>query len=515
MITDTAPRSASGRRRRLFLLGLFVPLVLLVSACAASAAPAPDDTPAASLDRFYEQTLAPQSCERTTATDAVVIGECAHVTVPLDYDAPEGATAQVAIFRVAARGGEPIGSLLLNPGGPGYPGVGYAAEAALAWADSAITEQFDLVGFDPRGTGETIPAVDCYTDAEREADALSASNLSLPDTRPLVEACAQSVGGVEALAHLGTRDVARDMDVIRAVLGDEKLTFAGSSYGTRLGAVYGEMFPENVRALVLDGAMDPLTATLERRVDQWEGMQRAFENLAAFCIAQGNCALGDDVEGATTAYQNLVRPLLDAPVPAGDGRELTFVAANDGVVAGLYSSESWPVITLGLAQLAEGRGDYLLAMRDIYHERSADGVYGNAAEATMAINCLDEDRFTADGQTELVEAALAAGPFLDPGTPIEGVPDLCDGWPVEPTLGYPYATDIDGLPATLTVSVTGDALTPHSGGISLAQTLGGSLLTVGGEQHGALLEDGDCIRGAIEAYLIDLEAPAPDMTCRL
>jgi len=514
MVLDSPPRSTFPSRHRLGLLGAIVPVLLLLSACVAT--PTPPDESTASLERFYDQDLGLTDCETSGVGGAVVAGECGFVSVPIDYAAPDGDTAEIAVFRIPARGAEPIGSLFINPGGPGLAGIEYSADMATAWADNDVTANFDLVGFDPRGVGESRPAIDCYTDAEREADALTASQLSLPDTRPLVEACADSVGGVDVLAHLGTRDVARDLDIMRAAFGDDGLSYAGQSYGTRLGTVYAEMFPQNVRALVLDGAMDPYTATLERREVQWQGMQQGFESIAAFCIEQGDCPLGDSLENATAEYQNLVRPLIDAPIAVGDGRELTYVGASDGVVTGLYTSAAWPVIVAGLAELAQGRGDILLGMRDLYHERSStDGTYADSAEATVAIDCLDEDRFTPAGQAELVRAARDAAPFLDPGTPAEEVPDLCEGWPVEPNLGFPYATDIEGLAPTLVVSVTGDPVTPHAGAISLAETLGSSLLTVEGAQHGSLIAGNECIDEAVAAYLIDLETPAAGTLCRL
>lgn len=497
-------------------LGGSILLTLLIAACAPGD-PSPGPTsPAASLDAFYEQTLSLEACELPdTGTGTLVAGECGYIETPLDYDDVTGETVQVAVFRVAATG-DSQGSVLVNPGGPGFPGRGFAAALALAWSDGPVRENFDIVGFDPRGTGQTVPAFDCYTDAEREDNAVSASQLSLPDTRALVDACADSVGGVDALAHFGTRDVARDMDIMRAVLGDDALTYAGVSYGTRLGAVYAEMFPENVRALVLDGAMDPHRDTLDRRIDQWTALQRAFEEVATFCIVQtDDCALGDDIRTATEEYQRLVRPLVDTPVPAGNGRELDFVEASDGVVTALYSSAVWPYVVAGFAELREGRGDTLLALRDLYHERGADGAYSDGAEATLAINCLDEDRFTPEGHVELVESALEAAPFLDPGTPVQALPDLCDGWPVEPTLGYPYATGIEGLPEVLVVSVTGDALTPHSGGISLAETLGGRLLTVEGSLHGTLTLGDTCVDAAVAGYIVDSVVPEEGARCTL
>jgi pimeloyl-ACP methyl ester carboxylesterase len=495
------------------LLAAIVPVILLLSGCLAS----PTSQPGVdSLESFYEQELALEACETPARTAGVdVPGECGSVEVPLDYEHPGRGTAQIAVFRIPATGADAIGSLFINPGGPGLPGVGYSADVAHAWVDSPVTSRFDLVGFDPRGTGTSKPAIDCHTDGERDADVLAATLLSLPDTRPLVDACADSVGGVDVLAHLGTRDAARDLDILRAVFGDDGLSYVGQSYGTRLGAVYAEMFPQKVRALVLDGAMDPHTTTSERRLVQWEGLQRGFDDLAEFCQAQVECPLGANAELATQAYQELVRPLLETPVPAGEGRELTYTAANDGVVTGLYSSAAWPAVLAGLAQLATGRGDILLGIRDFYHERSADGSYADSAEAAVAIDCLDEDRLSPKRQAELVTDTLAAAPFLDPGTPVTAVPDMCADWPVEPTLGFPYATDITGLPSTLTVSVTGDPVTPHEGGISLAKTLGGSLLTVEGAQHGSLIAGNECVDAAVVAYLVDLQTPPAGASCRL
>lgn len=514
-MSEHSPRRAA-RRRLYAILAAVVSVVFVATACTPAASSPPEGSEGGGLERFYEQRLDLEPCELPGyVPENVIAGECGRVEVPLDYEDPDAALAQIAVFRVPARGGAPIGSLVVNPGGPGFPGVGYAAQLADVWVDNELTERFDIVGFDPRGTGATVPALDCYSDAERDAGAGSASQLSYSGVRPLVEACAESVGGEEALAHLGTRDVARDMDIMRAVLGDSALSFAGSSYGTRLGAVYAEMFPENVRALVLDGALDPHATTLERREQQWAGFQKSFEQFAAFCAQQGACVIGDDPAAATEEYRRLTRPLVDSPLMTASGRELTFADVSDAMVTGLYSSATWPVMSQGLSELAQGDGTIMLGLRDFYLGRTPEGTYDNGTEATLAINCLDEDRFTPAGLAELERAALDAAPFLDPGTPVRETSDLCEGWPVEPTLGFPYADGIRDLPPTLTVSVTGDPATPHAGGIRLAETLGGSLLTVEGDQHGALLAANQCVEAAVAAYLIDLEVPARDAECAL
>ncbi|MEU6789177.1 alpha/beta hydrolase [Nonomuraea angiospora] len=441
--------------------------------------------------------------------------------MPLDYRNPQGGQAEIALLRVPARGKNPIGSLVLNPGGPGFGGTDHAAITAAVWATSPITERFDLVGFDPRGVGASTPALDCYTDAERDRGARLSSipagidDWTERDTRRLVEQCAGRSGGKRVLAHVGTRDVARDMDVLRQALGDEKLSFAGTSYGTRLGAVYAEMFPEKVRALVLDGAMDPRAGTRERRVQQATGMQAAFERLAASCATKQDCPLGTDPKHATKVFQKLVRPLIGKPARTSDGRGLTFEQAVEGVTAAMYTEALWPVAIAGIAELKSGKGDTLLKLRDSYHGRTADGVYPDSLEATLAINCLDEERHTPKQEMAMNRAWFKAAPFTDHGRPVKEARDGCEHWPVKPTLGYPYATDIEGLPGTLTVSVTGDPITPHEGGINLAKELGGSLLTVEGERHGAILAANACVNEAVAAYLIDLKSPAEGARCKL
>ncbi len=488
--------------------------------------PVPGEVPAG-LERFYEQELTFGPCDdyATTDDDAGKFPndayECARLEVPLDYDNPDGRTAQIALLRVPATG-TPIGSLLVNPGGPGFPGTTQAVLIATTLGEHPITEQFDLIGFDPRGVGASTPALDCFTDAQREADMPLAplhqawESYTEEETLQLYERCAELSGGEDVLAHVGTRDAVRDMDVLRAVLGDEKLNFFGASYGTRLGAVYAETFPQNVRAMVLDGAVDPTTGTDARRFVQWEGFQNAFENMAAFCAQSPDCPLGTDPEQATAVFQQMVQPLIDQPLVTTDGRELTYTGAVSAVVFFLYNEFTWPPLILGLTGLEAGNGDFLMILRDFSHQRRSDGSYPNFSEAIGAINCLDEDRQTPEQATAQVRGIYEVAPFLDSGRPVGEVRDFCEHWPVQPTLGYPYAQDIEGLPTTLIVSITRDPATPHSGGISLAETLGGYLLTVEGEQHGvALITNNACVNDIVADYLINLELPDEGAICTL
>lgn len=210
-----------------------------------------------------------------------------------------------------------------------------------------------------------------------------------------------------------------------------------------------------------------------------------------------------------------MRPLIEDPVPVRDGRGLTFNTALGGVITGMYSEVSWPAVIAGLAELREGRGETLLALADLYQGRALDGAYADDLEASLAINCLDENRLGVREGAALTEALFDAAPFLDTGLPAVEYEDLCHEWPVEPTLGIPYATDVEGLPDTMTIGATGDPMTPTEGAENLAELLGGSLLTVEGNQHGVALADSGCIQDALVAYLVNLESPPEGATCPL
>ncbi|SIR63014.1 alpha/beta hydrolase [Williamsia sterculiae] len=486
-------------------------------------------TPAA-LDRFYGQSLSWGDCRPFASTAVerpyyVAPFQCARMTVPLAYSRPEGRTASIGVMRLPAKG-DRIGSLVVNPGGPGGSGMTQAALASIGLKNTDIPKRFDVVGFDPRGVGASTPAIHCFTDAQRDrgddrVTALGSAGPWTADyTRNLVQECANRSGGRDALAAVGTRDVARDMDVLRAVLGEQKLTFAGQSYGTRLGAVYAEMFPRNLRAMVLDGAIDPGLGTAERRIILHRGFQRSFDLMAASCAKQADCPLGTDPGRSTEEFQKITRPLLTNPVPAGGGRNLGFNQATGGVVNGLYYSEQWPAIIAAIAQVKnEHRGEKLIALNDALAVRGPDGVWNNQSDANYAINCNDEQRRTPEQEADLRSAVFETSPFLDPGQPVDGVSrDGCEAWPVAPSLNIPYAQDIDKsvLPQTMVISVTGDPVTPYDSGKQLAQDLGAKMLTVNGERH-TVAQAGlnPCVNGMFADYLINLKLPADGASCTL
>lgn len=499
---------------------------LLLSACtpAAPADTAQEPETTTGLSSYYEQKLEWGSCEEfaTTPAQAEILpaapGECARLKVPLDYENPSGTTASVAVSRVEARG-ESIGSLLHNPGGPGGPGLLGGLAMGVLLAESPIGEKFDIIGFDPRGVGATVPAADCYSmDGTTRGDEIFPSLALRPaltedDTRAVFERCSDGSGGPEALTHMGTRDTARDMDVLRAVLGDDKLNFLGQSYGTRLGAVYAEEFPERVRAMILDGAFDPTLGTIDRFVSSYAGFQGSFDALAVKCAKQSDCPLGADPTAAVDVFQSIVQPLRQNPVPAGDG-DLNFDDAINAVVASFYNEAAQPKLLEGLAQVREGRGDIL-------SELGGDGtldtetVEGNSIEALVSINCMDEERLSPSDIITLREKTAEVAPFMDAGEGITvGARDSCEFWPAEPTLGVPYAQDIKKLPKTLVVSHLDDPATPHSGAIALAKALGSSLLSLEGAQHTVVAGGKNpCVDKVAANYLINLELPTEMPDC--
>lgn len=517
-------------RARAVAVALCAAAVTALSACAGPAAPpAPaPGPPAPSLDAFYHQRLSWGTCAdfATTAENRVIYQgtglECARLRVPLDYAAPDGADARLGVMRRRASG-ERIGSLVMNPGGPGSPGMALVPPMAGRLADTPLGRRFDLVGFDPRGVGASVPRIDCLDDAEWAAERADTDVDPSPagvaateaENREFARRCADRSGGPGVLAAMGTRDVVRDLDVLRAALGDERLTFLGYSYGSRIGSGYAEAFPRRVRAMVLDGALDPAQGTAEENVVQAAGFQRAFDAFAADCARRPACPLGSDPARAVAAFQALTRPLIDRPARAAESRTLSYPDAITGVNQALYLESFWPVLARGLSALATGDGTILLALADQFYERDPDGHYGDMIEAFIAVSCMDSDRVTdRAAQTELARRVDAAAPFRDSGRGPVGALDVCAFWPVPPTT-LPHHLTVSDLPITLVISTTGDPATPFRSGVDLAAALHAILLTVEGSQHTAALQGNPCVDDLVTTYLVDLHLPPTPPTCRL
>jgi pimeloyl-ACP methyl ester carboxylesterase len=534
------------RMSRLSRSAAVLAIVCALSGCAAAASRLPDDDGEAvvpdggpvplphsatgrvtpGLERFYSQRLSWGGCrpfvtsEHDRAPFDDLAFQCARLEVPLDYAHPEGRTARLGLLRRPADSqNERLGSLILNPGGPGISGMSAVASLANAVNGTDLGRRFDLVGFDPRGVGASEPKIICRNTEEEDARRLdidvdtSPAGVARTENKNQAYAalCAQR-SGTDMLANAGTRDVARDLDVMRSALGDTKLTFLGYSYGTRIGASYAEQFPGNVRAMVLDGALDPTGNLVSSLANQGAGFQQSFDAFVDWCLKQSRCWLGSSPHYlANQEFQHLARPLIAAPLVVG-ARKLSYSDATIGTIQALYTDKLWPRLNQGLIELLSGNGSTLLALADIYYRRDARG-YSNSQDAFTAVRCVDDPPVTNPlVAREADQRYREAAPFLDDGNPPSAARDVCAFWPVSPTGGWGGAQP-DGLPPVLVISTTGDPATPYQAGVDLAVRLRGKLLTYEGNRHTVALQGVPCVDEAVTSYLVRLALPKRSTLC--
>ncbi|SIS09285.1 alpha/beta hydrolase [Williamsia sterculiae] len=504
--------------------GQAVPADTLGATSSASAAPRSSQaSESADLSRFYDQKIAWGGCEKFLPGDdgyPKQRSRCGMLTVPVDYTRPDGATAQIAVYKLSATGPR-IGSLMMNPGGPGASAVTFVAGQAADLDRQAVSRRFDLVGFDPRGVGSSTPEIRCRTDADRDRDRARDDTDWSPagiarmegEARDDARKCSSGMGD-EYLAHLGTVDVAHDMDVLRSALGDDKLNYLGYSYGTRIGASYAEQFPDRIRAMVNDGAVDPAADPVAENLRQNEGFQKAFDDFAKDCATRPDCALGTDPTTSTQRFQQLVRPLINRPARTADPRGLSYGDAQTGTSQALYSKDLWKYLRRGLGELTQGRGDTILRLADLYEGRDKDGAYDNSADAFTAIRCVDDPPITDRATVDRLETdTRRVAPFRDDGRGTgHGAEDACAFWPV-PNTSTPHRIDAPGLPPTVVVSTTNDPATPYAAGVDLAKQLDARLITYRGTQHTVSFEGVRCVDDAVNAYFVDLTLPKVGLTC--
>ncbi|HZN79085.1 MAG TPA: alpha/beta hydrolase [Mycobacterium sp.] len=445
--------------------------------------------------------------------------ECGMLSVPVDYSKPDGDVAQIAMIRFKATG-QKVGSLVVNPGGPGESGVEAAASMAPTLPQS-VRERFDLVGFDPRGVANSTPAAWCNSDEDNDklrADPTVEYTQEGVDhiekeNKEFVQRCVDKMGK-EFLANLGTANVAKDLEAIRTGLGDDKLTYLGYSYGTRIGALYAEAYPDKVRAMILDGAVDPNADQIEEEIRQAAAFQKAFDNYAADCASSPDCPLGTDPSKAVDVYKSLVDPLVKHPAETKDPRGLSYSDAIVGTILPLYSPSLWRHLTQALSEIKEGRGDTMLAMADLYMGRDDKGHYNNSTDVRVAVNCMDKPHIT--DRAKVVDEdrrTREVAPFLSYGEFTGLAPlDTCAFWPV-PATGDQHELKVAGLPPILVVSTTNDPATPYQAGVDLAQQLGGTLLTFDGTQHTVVFQGNTCVDDIAARYLVDVTVPPPNTRC--
>jgi pimeloyl-ACP methyl ester carboxylesterase len=452
---------------------------------------------------------------------AIPTAQCGTVAVPVDYANLQGPQAQLAVIRVPATA-DRIGVLMVNPGGPGASAVDTVAAMAAALADSEITRRFDLVGFDPRGVGHSTPEIRCRSDAEFDAYRRDPMTDYSPEGvariegiyRQFAQGCVDRTGR-DFLANVGTASAVRDMDVVREALGENQINYLGFSYGTELGANYADRYPERVRAMVLDGAVDPGTDPLTKNIRQMQGFQVAFDAYAADCARSVECPLGQDPAQFVARYHQLIDPLVQRPGTTSDPRGLSYGDAITGTGDALYTQRYWKFLTSGLLGLARGTdaGD-LLVLADDYQGRSESGRYANEQDAFTAIRCVD-DPFPRDpaAWADLDRQSRQVAPYTSYGQFTGSAPrDICALWPIPPT-STPHQVSSPGPGKVVVVSTTRDPATPYTAGVDLAAELGASLITFDGTQHTIVFKGNPCVDPPVLAFLTDSVAPPANLQC--
>lgn len=474
----------------------------------ATSAPLADDAPEG-LEEFYGQELDWAGCEGSF--------ECATLTVPLDYTQPQGQTIDLALLRAPASE-TAQGSLLVNPGGPGASGVDYAQMAGMI-ISADVRAVYDVVGFDPRGVARSAP-ITCFTDEEMDtflgADPSPEDEAEIEAGRELRRDFATACGdnAPDLVGHLSTVEAARDIDVLRAALGQESLNYLGASYGTFLGTTYATLFPDKVGRLVLDGAIDPTITGLEMGLGQAEGFERATRSYVEDCVAGGDCVLGDDVDSAMARIPEFLDELDAQPIPVrGDVvTELTEGWGMYGIIVAMYDQAGWPLLSQAFGQAFDGDGTMLMFLANLYASRSSDGTYdGNGMQAIYAVNCLDRPA----SEEELdAEEVLAQFQEVSPtwGRYLAG-DGACEFWPAqaqETIEDYSAA----GAAPIVVIGTTRDPATPYEWAQSLAEILDpGVLISYDGDGHTAYGRSNACVDDAVDAYLIDGTVPEDGLSC--
>ena len=480
-----------------------------VDPSASASPPQEDDT---TLEGLYAQEVAWEECGRF---------ECALVDAPLDWTDPSAGTIELAVKRSRATGpaDQRVGSLLINPGGPGGSGIEYLDYAVSSIMGDRVLEVYDVVGFDPRGVGEST-AVRCGPDSTVDEMLTSVVVIESQEDldaardqmRAFGEVCRQETGPL--LAQVDTVSAARDMDLLRAVLGDEQLFYAGFSYGTFLGATYAGLYPERVGRVLLDAALDPSMSEEDLIRGQARGFEQSLRAYVEDCQAGASCPLPGDVDEGAAAIGALVDQIEARPLRAGEGGELNATMAYYGIVVTLYDEAYWPVLTAALEEAMEqNTGALLLELANVYLSRNPDGTYSNNSMiAFSAINCLDYP-----SQTRSYDELEALSADIEREAPTFGRDFVmgagCEAWPIQSTAERAPIT-AEGAAPIVVIGTTGDPATPYEWSVALAEQLtSGVLPTYEGEGHTAYGRSNACIHDAVDAYLVDGTVPEDGLVC--
>jgi pimeloyl-ACP methyl ester carboxylesterase len=463
----------------------------------------------AELRSFYSQQVNWTHCESDF--------QCAKIKVPLDYGKPDGESIEIAAIKLPTKGAKK-GSLLVNPGGPGGSGYDFVRDAATTNMSDKVRANFDVVGFDPRGVKRSAP-VTCLSDAERDAFGAKIYALNtdaglaeaVADNKVIADKCVEKTGPV--LGHVDTVSAAKDLDVLRAAVNDTKLNYLGYSYGTFLGSTYASLFPDNVGRMVLDGALDPSISFEELTSGQAKAFEKALHAYVQRCQQGTGCPLSGSVDDGLQQISDLVASVEKNPMQARDGRTVSASMVVTGIIVPLYNDSNWPILTQALAQIMKGDPTQMQRLADFNADRQPNGTYSsNSTFAFNAINCLDHPMATDTAAMRADEQALRqVAPTLGYYFAYSG--SNCKGWPYK-SIRTPAPVEYKGSADIVVIGTTGDPATPVEWASSLRKQLGtASLLTWKGEGHTAYGRSNDCIRSAVDSYLVDGKTPADNTVC--
>ncbi|MEU0899477.1 alpha/beta hydrolase [Streptomyces massasporeus] len=446
--------------------------------------------------------------------------QCATMKAPLDWDDPKGDTIGLELIRVRTTGAENarIGSLIFNFGGPG--GSGVTSLPAFAEGYEKLRTRYDLVSFDPRGVGRSDPVLcendqqlDAYFQQDATPDDAAERTQLVDNTKEFNNACEDN--SEKILPHVRTTDAARDLDLMRQVLGDDKLYYFGISYGTELGGVYAHLFPKRVGRALFDAVVDPTQDPEQGSLGQAKGFQLALDNFAEDCVSQAEeCPIGDSAQDVQDRIARLLDELDRTPIQGIFPRQLTQTAATSGIAQALYSKDFWEYLTEGLENAYDGDGRILLSLADSMNGRSENGEYSNITPANVAINCADDKpRYdTAYVERKLPEFRAASDLF---GDYLAWSMLSCTDWAVPGAADHPDVSAPGSAPI-LVVGNTGDPATPYEGARAMVNALGkgvGVELTYRGQGHGAYDSKNKCVQGAVDGYLLDGKVPPAGTVC--
>jgi pimeloyl-ACP methyl ester carboxylesterase len=475
------------------------------TATAPSGTTDPATSPA--LARFYDQKVTWSSCGGGF--------QCAKITAPIDWSRPETGNFQLAVVRLPATGRR-LGSLLINPGGPGVAGAGWVKKSAGGFG-SSLRSAYDLVGWDPRGTGDSAPVrcltdqqLDTYYSTDATPDDPSEVQALVREQRDFADACKANTGAI--LDHLDTISTVHDMDLVRAVLGDKVLSYYGASYGTYLGAWYAQEFPWRVGRIVLDAAVDPSLTSAQYAAGQALGFSRAVRSYVQDCLSHDGCPLSGTVDDGIGQISDLLQQADTNPLPTANGRKLDQTLMATGLARGMYVQSSWPTVSRAITQAMRGDGSTLLALSDAYFERDKDGHYAQDMTSYSPIYCLDHPEKRTVAQIGEQAASLQKqypplGAFIGWGQ------TSCQVWPLA-SITPTQRVVAQGASPILVVGTTDDPATPYEWAKSLASQLSsGRLLTREGQGHAAYRQGNGCIDGAIDKYLVQGMLPKEGTVC--